>query len=153
MIVLGCDEWVNEFISRQGGGKCFPGSYRCVGWEYGNELVGGIAVYNANRFNAFVNIAVTRKSSVKGLLCAGLRYCFGQLQLSRLTFVISSGNLPSIQFVTGLGATREASLHGAGEGGEDMFIYTLRPETCPIWSKISWQKAAVPHPLPLTTQV
>lgn len=137
MLIWDCPAMVNEWVGTRGGGYC-EGGYTALGWAQDEALVAGLVFYSANEKNCFVNIALARGTFPIGLLKAGLRYVFSQLKLSRLTFTIEQDNIRSQNLVTRLGATLEATLQGAGNSG-DLLIFKLRPETCPIWSKLNGQ--------------
>ena len=140
-VILDNRELVNDWIAERGGGRCHPGSYSTLGLvDVHGRLIGGLAFYDANAHNCFVNVALTPGCPWKPLLFAGLRYTFAQLALRRLTFVVREGNIPSINLIRDLGSQHEATLRGAGNEGEDLHIFMLSPETCPIWRKLRGQR-------------
>lgn len=128
---------VHDWVDAQGGGHCAPGTYSAIGYVEGGELTGGLVFYNANKKNVFVNIALAGGKFPRPLLRAGLFYVFHQLALRRLTFIISPENIRSQNLVTRLGARREATLREAGDDGRDLYIYSLFPEDCYIWSVLN----------------
>ena len=144
MYLIRQNEVVNEWVHAHAGGRAAHGTYQAFGWLTDGKLSGGVVFHTCNGWNCYANIAVTSPHALRPILRVGLPYAFAQLALPRLTFAVSSANLASITLVTGLGATREATLHGAGDSGEDMYIYCLRPETCPIWSRM-WESRVAPR--------
>ncbi len=139
-LVFGQEEWVNRWVGSRGVGEAFPQSYTAIGWAREGELVGGLVFHTANRHNCWANIALAPGVPFRRLLHAGLVYAFGQLALRRLTFSVSSSNLPSIKFVKALGADHEATLREAGSDREDILLFALFPESCPQWSRINEQR-------------
>lgn len=135
---------INEWVAQRGGGRAFPTSYTSLGWRLGNRIVGGLVFHTANGVNCFVNIAITAGWNPVGLISAGFRYV-DQLEVRRLTFVISSTNLRSVRFVIGLGATHEATLREAEPDG-DLHIYALFPENCLIWRKCREKRRSATSP-------
>lgn len=139
-VILGAGSAVNAWVNQRGGGLAHQGSYTSLGLiDPHGALVGALVFYDANFCNCFVNIALEPGVFWRPLLNAGLRYAFGQLSLRRLTFVVRADNLASIRLIRDLGSQHEATLRGAGNNGEDLHIFMLSPETCPIWSKLSGQ--------------
>jgi len=138
MLVWEDQEEINKWISSQRGGYCWPNSFQALGWERDGQLVAAMAIYDCNGPNAMLNLAITGKFFPRGLLKAGLTYCFAQLKLKRLTCPIESDNIPSQTLVRHFGAKLEATLRDAGKSG-DMLIYTLFPEDCAIWRKLNGQ--------------
>lgn len=140
---------IEKWVAERGGGHCQPGTFSAIGYVENGELIGGLVFHTTNKINCFVNIALSKGRFPRALLFAGLYYVFHQLTLRRLTFFISSENILSQNLVVRLGAKREATLHGAGDKGEDLFLYVLWPADCWIWSvlngKIS-RRAGEPRP-------
>lgn len=127
---------IGEWIHQNGGGFAFPGSYTAIGQVHHGELVGGITWSHHNGKQCLCNIALKPSdANPRALIRAGIFYSFGQLGLRRLTFMVSSANLPSQRFVRKLGAILEATLREADPSG-DMLIFALFPENCKIWSRI-----------------
>lgn len=136
MYVIEQDAAVNAWIAARGGGRAAWGTFKAVGWETAGDLTAGLALHSCNGYNCYANIAVANPHSIAPLLKFGLPWAFDQLALPRLTFAVSSRNLPSISLVTGLGADHEATLYGAGDSGEDLLIFALRPVSCKLWNRI-----------------
>jgi RimJ/RimL family protein N-acetyltransferase len=143
-IVLDAANIVNAWVRDHGGGYAPVDECRAMGLLRDKELVGGLVAYWYNGKNCYINIALLPGVPFRRLLYAGLRYAFGQLALRRLTFIVSSANLPSIQLVTGLGSEREATLREAGSEGEDLHIYALFVENCLIWSRLHGNRRRQP---------
>lgn len=135
---------INAWVQAKGGGSAWPGSYEAIGLSRNGSLVSGLVFYDSNGINCFVNIAVIDPSTLRKLLRLGFGYVFGQLKLHRLTFVISCDNLPSIQLVTRLRAVHEATLREAGREKEDLHIFALFRQSCPMWSHFSGKICAGP---------
>jgi len=133
---------IGKWVEDHGGGYNYPGSYSAIGYVQGGDLVGALTFHTCNKVNCFVNIALT-KPFPRPLLRAGLWYVFHQLTLKRLTFLIDSANIKSQNLVVRLGSKREATLHGASPNG-DLFIYSLFPADCYIWSRLDGQKCIHP---------
>lgn len=144
MLVFNQPEAVNEWVREMGGGYAAPGSFTALGWVVDYKLVGGLTFSNYNGKHCLVNIALAGRFPV-GLLRAGLFYCFDQIRLRRLTFIIEQDNLRSQQLVSKLGAKREATLSDAGQSG-DLFIYSLFPEDCKIWSRFNEKRRRAASP-------
>jgi hypothetical protein len=128
---------VGNWVAAQGGGFCPPGTFTAMGYVEGGDLIAGLVFHTSNGQNCFVNIALSKGRFPRALLKAGLYYVFKQLTLRRLTFFISSTNIKSQNLVVRLGAKREATLRSADIGGGDLFIYSLFPEDCWIWSVVN----------------
>lgn len=129
---------INEWVAERKGGRAYPNHCRALGWEQNGKIVAGLVFYDSNNRNCCVNIAVDGGQFPVGLLKAGLRYCFHQLQLVRLTFIVADSNIRSQNLCLALGAIHEATLQDAGITG-DLLIYKLTPATCQIWSRINGQ--------------
>jgi hypothetical protein len=140
-LLFGHNSLVNAWIGARGAGECPEGSYQAIGLVHLEKgLVGGLAFYNANKYNCYANIALLPGVYWRPLLHCGLLYAFSQLALRRLTFLVSSDNIRSISLVTALGAVHEATLREAGSEGEDLHIYALFAESCPMWRKLREQR-------------
>jgi RimJ/RimL family protein N-acetyltransferase len=149
MLIWDSPNGINEWVSLHGGGFAAPGYCTALGWiDDAGRLVGGIVYHQSNGAHCLANIALANKTFPIGLLKAGLRYAFAQLKLKRLTFIIKSDNIASINLVTALGASLEATLRDADISG-NLLIFALFPEDCPIWRKLNGQErksTAVPGP-------
>lgn len=137
MLVWDCPDVINEWVAVRGGGYAPAGKCTALGWVSDNQLVGGLVFYDSNGQHCMVNIALDHGLFPLPLLKTGLEYVFKQLQLKRLTFLISEGNMPSINLVTRLGATLEATLREADKTGGNLLIYALFPSDCKIWSRLN----------------
>lgn len=138
MLVWDCPDLINDWVSSRKGGRSHPGKCSALGWVKSSQLVAGLVFHDSNGSHCLVNIAVDGRTFPIGLLKAGLRYSFGQLQLKRLTFVISESNIRSQELCANLGAVPEATLRDADING-NLLIYALFPENCKIWSRINGQ--------------
>lgn len=136
MLVWDNPDVINEWVNSQGGGRAHPGKCTALGWVENSALTAGVVFHDSNGSNCLTNIAITGKRFPILLLKASLRYPFGQLKLKRLTFIISEGNMPSIELVSRLGAIPEATLRDADING-NLLIYALFPENCLIWSRLN----------------
>lgn len=126
---------IGEWVYKHGGGYSEPGTYTAIGYTERGELCGGLTFANCNGKHCLVNIALTEGRFPRQLLAAALWYVFEQLTLRRVTFIVEQDNIRSQNLVTRLGAKREATLREAGKSG-DLFIYSLFPEDCTIWSRL-----------------
>jgi RimJ/RimL family protein N-acetyltransferase len=134
--VIDDDARIVAWVRAQGGGHAWPGSYTALALQDASGIGAGLVFYDFNGTQAMVNIAITRPEFFRKLLHLGLLYAFHQLALHRLTFLVSSSNLPSIALCSRMGATHEATLREAGTEKEDLHIYALFPEACPYWRKL-----------------
>lgn len=137
MLIWDCPDLINEWVAVRLGGFAHPGKCTALGWVSEGKLVGGLVFYDSNGQHCMVNIALENGHFPLPLLKTGLEYTFKQLQLKRLTFIISEGNMPSINLVTRLGATLEATLRAADKTGGNLLIYALFPSDCKIWSRLN----------------
>jgi len=126
---------IGQWVYQHGGGYTAPGTYTAIGYTEHGELVGGVTFSNCNGKHCLVNLALRDRRMPRPLLAASLFYVFVQLTLRRVTFIIESDNIRSQNLVTRLGAKREATLRDAGKSG-DLFIYSLFPEDCILWSRL-----------------
>lgn len=137
MLAVGRNEEASLFIADQGGGWTHPETAQSLLWydSTTREILAAYQVFRVTGPNAWVSFASTAPVFPRRLLEAVGYYTFIQLGLRRLTFEIAGSNLKSIKFVESLGAYREATLpDGCSDG--DLHIYCLRPDRCPIWSKL-----------------
>lgn len=145
MLVWDSPEAVNAWVASRAGGCAHAGSFTALGWTKSDKLIAGLVFYDSNGRNCMVNIALDGRDFPIGLLKAGLRYVFGQLQLRRLTFIVAEDNIRSRNLCTALGAVHEATLQDAGITGS-LLVYKLLPENCKIWSRINGQGRGVSTP-------
>lgn len=136
MLVWGPREEINSWVAERGGGRAAPGTFQAIASFTPEGIRGALVFYDCNSKNCLVNLALEGKTFPRELLRAGLLYPFNQLTLRRLTFLISSANIPSQNLVRQLGAIHEATLREADPLG-DTLIYALFPENCPIWSRFN----------------
>lgn len=132
MIVLDAQERVKSFILSLGIPAPEGGIY--FGWEREGQLTGGMGFRNYTEDSIEGCLALSEGRMPRHFLNLFLWYPFGQLKVKRLTFYITASNLKSINFVTKLGAYREATLPDGSADG-DVYIYSLHPERCPLWRK------------------
>lgn len=130
-------ERINQWVQAHGGGRAWEGSYEAIALERNGVIQAGLVLYDYNSTQMLVNLVILAPELTRKLLDLGFLYCFHQLGLHRLTFIVSSGNLASIKLCLRLGAHHEATLREAGKEKEDLHIYALFRETCPYWSKLS----------------
>ena len=139
MLIYDAPALVNAWVSSKGGGRANDGFCTALGWLKDNELTAGLVFHDANGVNCSVNIALDGKVFPPTLLKAGLRYVFLQLQLKRLTFIISEANIASQRLCAQLGAIHEATLRDADING-NLLIYALFPANCKIWSRLNGKR-------------
>lgn len=124
------------FLIKYGGQAEHPEACQSIVYiDRHEEVAGVVSFHHANPLSCMCDIAVSN-GLPRRLITAGLWYAFGQLKLRRLTFFVAAGNLKSIALVEKLGAFREATLQDGCSTGE-VYIYCLRPENCPFWSKLN----------------
>jgi len=133
MLVLDRPEEVNAFLETLDVAEC-PGSFQAIGDFRDGKCIAGVLLHRVNSRNGWANIGILPGYFPRGLLVAFFAYTFGQLALSRLTFLVGSVNLRSIRFCRHLGATLEATLQGADDSG-DLLIFSLLPDNCYLWSR------------------
>lgn len=133
MIVVDQPQAVRNLLTSQNLWAPVEGQY--FGWIREGQVVGGVGFYNHNPNSIEVVLSLLDHTVTRRFLFLILWYPFGQLKVKRLTLFISASNLKSINFVTKLGAYREATLPDGSADG-DAYIYCLRPERCHIWSKL-----------------
>lgn len=126
---------IGKWVGERGGGNVFPGSFTALGWVEDGEIKGGITYSDYNGAHCICGIALEGRRFPLPLLNAGLYYPFKQLALRRLTFPVAESNIRSIELVSRLGATREATLRAADPSG-NMLIFALFPEDCRIWKRL-----------------
>lgn len=136
MLAFGPLEEINSWVAERGGGKAAPGTFQAIASFTLERIRGGLVFYDSNGRNCLTNLALEDHYFPPELLRAGLLYAFNQLTLRRLTFTISSANIPSQNLVRRLGAIHEATLREADPLG-DTLIFALFPENCPIWSRFN----------------
>lgn len=125
-----------EFLLKYGGQAEHPEACQNLVYiDRFEEVAGVLSFHHANHLSCMCDIAVSH-GLPRSLLSAGLWYAFTQLKLRRLTFFVAAGNMKSIALVEKLGAFREATLQDGCSTGE-VYIYCLRPENCPLWSKLN----------------
>lgn len=139
MLVWDDPDSINDWIGSRNGGRAHPGKCTALGWLKDGKLIAGLVFHDANGAHCLVNIALDGKSFPIGLLKAGLRYVFLQLQLKRLTFIITGANIASQRLCSALGAIHEATLRDADING-NLLIYALFPENCKIWSRLNGKR-------------
>ena len=146
MVIWDSPELVNDWVAQRGGGRVVRGGCTALGWvNPQGRLTAGLVFHEANGAHCLVNIAIEGGAFPKPLLEAGLRYCFDQLKLKRLTFIIGDSNIPSQNLVRRLGAIPEATLRDADING-NLLIFALFPGNCKIWSRLNGKISRVrPH--------
>lgn len=97
--------------------------------EVGNniwKLIAGVAYTDFNGTNIVAHIASdgSKNWMTKEYLWTIFDYPFSQAKVNRITCMIGSDNIESINLCERLGFNREASLEGAHPGG-DLLIYRL----------------------------
>lgn len=136
MLVWEPAEAIGRWIHENGGGFVFPGSYTALGWVEDGRLVAGLAMSHYNGKHVLVNGAILEGRLPRQFLRAFLFYVFKQLGLPRVTFLVSSANIRSINLMRHLGAVQEATLRDADPSG-DLLIFALWPENCKFWKRFN----------------
>ena len=96
------------------------------------EIVAAIVYQNANDYNAFMHVASEPgvRWITRDLIYWTFHYPFVQMGLKRLTGWVESDNAAAIKFDEHLGFEREAVLKGAGQHGQDVFMYVMHRDKC-----------------------
>lgn len=136
-------ERVNKWIQARDGGYAAPGCFTSLAWEEDGELLGGITWGTYNGAHCTCTIAIVPGKNPIRFLTEGLAYSFSQLALRRLTFIVESDNIASINLCTKLGAIHEATLRSASPKG-DLLIFALFPENCRLWKRFDEKRRRTP---------
>jgi len=120
-----------EFINR------FCKIYRSE-WQKGivqkkdGEIIAAVLYQDFNSSNVFVHVAGIpgRRWGTKQFLLETMYYPFITLGCKRMTGWVEADNAAAIQFDEHLGFTREATLKGAGQYGQDVHLYVMHREDC-----------------------
>jgi RimJ/RimL family protein N-acetyltransferase len=95
------------------------------------EIVAAVLYQDANAHNVFAHIVMKPGARLtRNFLYWIFAYPFLQLKMSRITGWVSSTNAAAIKFDEHLGFKREATLKGAGQNGEDVYLYVMHREGC-----------------------
>lgn len=133
MIVVGQDDVVGAWVSKEVGKLWYPGMGRAMGWLGENgELIAGVTFINFDGVNVWLDAAASSKSrwlDRRGLW-AIFHYCFEQLGVLRVTVAIPENNEKSIKLATGAGFKYETRLEKAAPQGYYMNIYRMFREDC-----------------------
>lgn len=127
MIVTGTvvGRWVGE-------GAKVPFTEVCtaIGWMRGGELVAGILYDGYTGASIAMHSRVTDKVKIsRKWLHAIFDYPFNQLQVKRVSGIVSTANLPAIKANEHLGWKRETVLKDYFPDG-DGIVYVMRREDC-----------------------
>lgn len=134
--LVNCDDAVGAWVYSKIGCRWLQGLGTAFGVADDKGIACGLTFSDWNGPNIFVAIAVERPVGVKWLLESGMKYVFGQLGCTRLTFMTESSNIKSVRLQERLGAVREATLTGAGRNGDDILISRLTPDNF-IWRRLN----------------
>ena len=96
------------------------------------EIVAAIVFQDANAYNVMMHVAAntSKRWITRDLIYYTFAYPFLQMKVNRVTGWVSSKNETAVRFDEKLGFQREATLRGAGEHGEDVYLYTMFKEDC-----------------------
>lgn len=95
-----------------------------------NRLYGAAILNNYRTYDIELSIfMVDTKKSVKGLLKAVFKYCFGQLGVDRVTVTINADNKRSYRQSLRLGFKLEGKVRRARRG-KDVYILGMLKEEC-----------------------
>lgn len=96
------------------------------------EVIAAALYVEFNGVNVFVHLAGLpgRRWLNREFLYWALQYPFVQLGAKRITGWVESTNTDSIRFCEHIGCKREATLSGAGQHGQDVYLYVLYQKDC-----------------------
>lgn len=96
------------------------------------EIVAAVLYQDFNSSNVFVHLAAEpgKRWGTKEFLYWTMHYPFEQLGCKRLTGWVESDNEAAWKFDEHLGFKREAVLKGAGQHGQDVYVYVMHREDC-----------------------
>ena len=141
MIIAGRSvvDWVTERINPHGGwGKDAQG----IGVARDGKLIAGVIYTDYNTANVNMHVAAVDKS--EWLTRLNLRYFFdypfNQMQVKRITALVSESNAKSVRLIEGVGFRHETTLTDAAPDG-DLLVYVMRRNDC-IWIKENHEKIA-----------
>jgi RimJ/RimL family protein N-acetyltransferase len=134
--LVNCDDAVGAWVYSKLGCRWLQGLGVAFGVADDYGIACGLTFSDWNGPNVYVGVAVDRPTGFKWLLESGMKYAFGQLGCTRLTFMTESSNIKSVRLQERLGAVREATLTGAGRNGDDILISRLTPDNY-IWRRLN----------------
>lgn len=133
MIVLGKDDIVGAWVSREIGKLWVPGAGRALGWtDKEGALVAGVTFHNFDGVNVLLDVAATPKTrwlDRRGMW-AIFQYCFEQLGVTRVTAMIPENNEKSIKLAKSAGFKYETCLEKAAPEGNDMLVFRMFEQEC-----------------------
>lgn len=123
------------------GGFAFLNQYTQVYWSAwtksivqrrDGEIVAAIVYQDPNASNVFMHVAAKPNTRwiTRDLIYYTFHFPFVQMGLRRVTGWVESTNYQAIRFDENLGFKREATLKGAGQDGQDVYLYTMFRENC-----------------------
>ena len=126
----------SEFLRSVFGSPASPDTHVVISWLDSEGIPQSAVGFERHTGNTMEASIYVKSGGIfpRSLLLSGLAYAFDQLGLKFLTFIVKSSNMVSIDFVTRLGATHEATLRDVYPEADSLVFY-LRPETCPIWER------------------
>lgn len=132
-IVVGHDDYVGDWVSKQLGHLWIPGGGRALGWaDEDGTLVAGVVFSQFDGINVVLECAATPKTrwlDRRGLW-AIFNYCFEQLGVVRVTAMAAENNNKSIKLLESAGFEYETRLERAAPQGYAMLIYRMFKEDC-----------------------
>ena len=137
-IVLGHNDYVGAWVSREIGKLWVPGAGRTLGWiDDEGSIAAGVTFTNFDGCNVWLDVAAKPKSRWlrRAGLCAIFHYCFVQLGCERASAAIPESNAASRKLAEQAGFELETSLERAAPNGERMMLYRMFREDCK-WVKL-----------------
>lgn len=108
-LVYGQDTRVAAWVGAQCGYEP-PPVHAAIGWEADGQLKAGVYFDSALPNTVFAHIASTAGTMPRQLLRAVCLFAFKQMDVARITFLVSTDNARVIDFVTRLGAVYEGAM-------------------------------------------
>lgn len=136
-LVYGRDQHVADWVGFRSGHEAPPVT-AAIGWEVDGELRAGVYFESALPNTVFAHIASTAGTMPRQLLRAVCHFAFHQMDVERITFLVSTANARVLTFVTHLGAAYEGSLRRAfGDADGAVFAF---------WRDSYWAKRLMALP-------
>jgi RimJ/RimL family protein N-acetyltransferase len=130
-IVWDQPERVMRFVADRVGEREFEG-YTAIGLERDGELIAGVLYEQHTGPNVMMHVASdgSRHWMTPAYMAACFRYPFLQLDVKRVTALVRSDNLASINFCSALGFKTEGALREAATDGADLILYGMLKREC-----------------------
>jgi hypothetical protein len=138
VIIQGADELCARWCyARIGGGTFIPNFQKATGWFQDGEIQAAVVFSFFNGTSLEIDLAVRDGRRVpRALLHLIGDFAYKQLGAKVLILTTTSDNIEAQTFHQRLGATRVATIPGAGRNGTDTYVSILKP-TDYIWSRLN----------------